>query len=217
MTLQKKDFLEIEFTGKIKETGEVFDSNIKQELDKINSKQPVKPFVFALGEDMFLKGIDDFLIGKEIGKHTIELEAKKAFGPRDPSMIKLMPMILFRKHNLNPVQGVTLNFDGKMGKILSVSGGRVRVDFNNSLAGRDVVYEVDIKRKIEDLNEKAKSLIEFFTRQDLPFEIKEKKLIIKTEEQIKKFLELFKDKFKEILDLDLDLQESEKKDTKESQ
>ena len=35
MALQKKDFIEIEFTGKVKD-GEVFDSNIKEDLKKLN-------------------------------------------------------------------------------------------------------------------------------------------------------------------------------------
>ena len=35
MALKKKDFIEIEFTGKIK-GGEVFDSNIKKDLEKLN-------------------------------------------------------------------------------------------------------------------------------------------------------------------------------------
>ena len=37
MVLKEKDFIELEFTGKTTD-GEIFDSNIKSELDKINSK-----------------------------------------------------------------------------------------------------------------------------------------------------------------------------------
>ena len=81
MTLQKKDFIEIEFTGETND-GEVFDSNIKADLEKIGSKVEAKPFIYALGEDMFLQGIDDYLIGKETGKHKIELSPGKAFGKR---------------------------------------------------------------------------------------------------------------------------------------
>ena len=45
MTLQKNDFLEIEFTGKIKD-GEIFDSNIKKDIEKAELKTPIKPFIF---------------------------------------------------------------------------------------------------------------------------------------------------------------------------
>ena len=67
MPLQKKDFIEIEFTGKTKE-GEVFDSNMESDLKKAKLDLNFKPFVFSLGEGMFLKGVDDFLVGKDIGE-----------------------------------------------------------------------------------------------------------------------------------------------------
>jgi len=217
MKLQKKDFIEIEFVGKIKDTGEAFDSNLKEVLQKINPhdknlEQKSQPFIFSLGEGMFLQGIDEFLVGKDLGKHTIDLNPEKAFGLRNPKNIQLMPSSLFRKHNLNPIPGAIFNFDGRPAKILSVSGGRVRVDFNNPLAGKPVVYDVNVKRKIDDLNEKTKSLINFFVRQNIPFEIKEKELILDSTNQLAKFLELFKDKFKEILNLDLTIKEEPKKD-----
>ena len=41
---------------------------------------------------MFLKAIDEFIVGKEIGKsYHLDLEAKDAFGERDTKLIKLMP------------------------------------------------------------------------------------------------------------------------------
>ena len=65
MKLKKGDFIEIEYTGKVKD-GEVFDSNIKEDLNEMhkdhNHEVEPKPFIFSLGEGMFLKGIDDFLI-----------------------------------------------------------------------------------------------------------------------------------------------------------
>ena len=64
MAFQKKDFIEIEFTGKVKD-GEVFDSNIKENLEKLHEghdhEVKTNPLIFCLGEGMFLKGIDDFL------------------------------------------------------------------------------------------------------------------------------------------------------------
>ena len=146
MPLQKKDFIEIEFTGKVKD-GEIFDSNIKQDLEKLDSKATPKPLVFCLGEGMFLKGVDDFLIGKEIGKYKIELTPESAFGNRDSSLVKMIPLKVFKQHNVNPVPGTVFNFDNRMAKILTVSGGRVMVDFNNPVAGKEVVYNIKIKKK----------------------------------------------------------------------
>ncbi|MDK2854686.1 MAG: hypothetical protein PWQ92_1580 [Thermococcaceae archaeon] len=46
------------------------------------------------------------------------------------------------------------------GRIISVSSGRVRVDFNHPYAGKTVIYEVEILEKIDDPIEKVKALIE---------------------------------------------------------
>tara|TARA_Y100000310_G_scaffold77666_1_gene74274 strand:- start:3224 stop:3940 length:717 start_codon:yes stop_codon:yes gene_type:complete len=204
MTLKKKDFIEIEFTGKVKD-GEIFDSNIKKDLENANLDFEPKPFIFCLGEGMFLKGVEDFLIGKEIGEHNIELSPEKAFGNREPKLIQVISMKVFREQKMNPIQGAMFNFDGRLAKILSVSGGRVIADFNNPIAGKIVNYKIKVLRKVDDINEKTKALIQFLFKKDFDFEIKEKKLIIKVEKEIVKFVEFFKDKFKDILGLDLEV------------
>jgi len=218
MPLKEKDFIEIEFTGKIKD-GEVFDSNIKKDLMKLNPNAKTEPFVFSIGQSMFLKGIDDFLIGKNIGKHVIELTPDKAFGKRDPKLIQMMPVKVFHEQKINPVPGYAFNFDGRIGKVLTSSGGRVIVDFNNPLAGKEIVYNINILRKIEDINEKIKSINEFLFRQDLKFEIKDKKLILEVEKSMVRVVEMFKDKYKEILELDLEAKGIDKKEegTKEKE
>ena len=208
MVLQKKDFIEVEFTGKIKD-GEIFDSNIKKNLENLNPNANPKPLVFCLGEGMFLKGVDDFLIGKEVGKYTIELFPEKAFGPRIKELVQMVPIKIFQGQRLNPVPGAVFNFDGRIAKVLSVSGGRVMVDFNNPLAGKVVIYEIDVLRKIEDKNEKVKSFIDFLFRREMKFSIEDKKIVIEVEKNLAKLVEMFKDKFKDVLDLDLEIKELE--------
>ncbi len=212
--LKEKDFLEIEFTAKVKD-GEIFDSNIKEDLKKSNLNLEPKPFIFALGEGMFLKGIEDFLIGKDIGEYEIELPSEKAFGNRDPKLIQLMPMKVFREQNINPVPGFMFNFDGRIAKILSASGGRIRVDFNNPIAGRDVIYKLKVLRKVDDLNEKTKAFISFLFKKDFDFEIKDKKLTIFADKQFVQFMEIFKEKFKELLGLEMEAKEIIKDDKKD--
>lgn len=211
--LKKKDFIEIKFTAKIKE-GEVFDSNIEEDLKKSNLEMNAKPFIFSLGEGMFLKGVEDKLIGKEIGKYDIDLTPENAFGKRDPKLIQLVPMRVFREQNIRPIPGYMFNFDGRVAKILSASGGRVRVDFNNPIAGKNVTYHVEVVRKVEDSEEKAKALIKFLFKRDFPLEVKDKKLIIEADEQFAKFLEMFKDKFKDVLGLDLEVKGNKKEEKK---
>lgn len=210
MDLKKKDFIEIEFTGKIKD-GEIFDSNIKKDIKAAKLNIEPKPFIFCLGEGMFVKGVDDFLIGKELGKYTIELSPEKAFGNRESKLVQMIPMKVFHQHKINPVPGAMFNFDNKMAKILTVSGGRVMVDFNNPLSGKDIIYDIKVLRKIEDTNEKIKAFNEFLFRKDFKFKIEDKKLTIEVEKPMVKFVEMFKDKFKEIFDLELEVKEIEDK------
>jgi len=208
MVLKKKDFVEIEFTGREK-GGDIFDSNIKEDLEKANMNVKAKPFVFSLGENMFLQALDEHLIGKDLGKYEVELEPEKAFGKRDPKLITMIPMKIFKEQKVNPVPGIMFNFDGKIAKILTVSGGRVIADFNNSLAGKTVEYKIKVLRKVDNQNEKIKALNEFFFKKDFKFEIKEKKLILEVEKSMVQFFELFKDKYKEILGLEPEIKEIE--------
>lgn len=220
MELQKKDFIEIEFTGRVKD-GEVFDSNVKEDLEKLheghNHEIEAKPIIFCLGEGMFLKAIDDFLIGKEPGKYHIELSPERAFGVRLAQLVQMLPSKLFKSQQLNPYPGAVFNFDGRMAKVLAVSGGRVTVDFNHPLAGKHVIYDINVLRKIEDLNEKIKSLLVFLFRREFDFSIKENRIIIRVGKEMAKFVELFKEKFKEILGMELEIEEIEENIEKKSQ
>ena len=52
-----------------------------------------------------------------------------------------------------------VEFNGKMASIRSIGAGRVLLDFNPPLAGKTLVYEVTIKKKLESLEEKIGALI----------------------------------------------------------
>jgi len=222
MDLKEKDFIEIEFTGRVR-NGEVFDSNVKEELEKMhgghNHEINAEPFIFCLGQNMFLKSIDEFLIGKpdKEAEYNIDLEPENAFGKRNTQLVQKIPLKVFHEKNVRPVPGTVLNFDGRAGKILTVSGGRVMVDFNHSLAGKPISYAIKILRKVTDQKEKIDAVNKFFFGKKLDFEVKDKNLTIKVEKQFVPLGNLFKDKYKEILDLDLEAKESETESEKKSQ
>jgi len=222
MVLQEKDFIEIKFTGRVK-NGEVFDSNIKEDLETLHKghdhEVDPKPFIFSLGQGMFLKSLDEFLIGKPEDKkeYNLSLAPEKAFGLRDSKLIQRMPSRVFKEHKMNPFPGATFDFDGRAAKVLTVSGGRVMVDFNHNLAGKDIEYKIKFVRKIVDEKEKVESLNDFFFRKSLDFEIKEKKLIFNLgaeEGQMKNLLELLKDKYKDMVDLEVEVKEEKKEEKK---
>src|SRR3989344_928017 len=214
--IHKGDFIEIEFTAKLKD-GDVFDSNIEGELKKINPNAKAKPLVFSIGNHMFIEGVDEFLLDKDLGNYEIEISPEKAFGKRNPQLVKVVPLKHFTENKLNPYPGMAFNFDNQIAKVLSVSGGRVITDFNNPLAGKEVSYKINVKRKVIDINEKVKALIDFLFRQDFSFTIneKDKKVILNlTEKQksLKQFIEIFNDKFKEILEYELTIEETADKE-----
>lgn len=217
-TIKKGDFIEIEFAARIKDGG-VFDTNIKAEAEKAELPiKEVKPFILSVGNNMILKGLDEDLEGKEVGKkYTVEIRPDKAFGKRNPQLVKMIPLKAFTEQEIVPQRGMQLSLDGNVVKIMSVSGGRVLVDFNNPLAGREVVYDFKINRKVTDEKEKINSLQEFFFRKNFEFTInKEKKEISFTVPKgFDNFIKLFEKQFQDILGMKVSATvESEKKGDK---
>jgi len=215
--LNKKDFIEIDFTGRLTESGDIFDSTIESDLKKSNLNLSAKPYVLSIGSEMIVRGVDEFLEGKEIGKeYEITLEPEKAFGKRNPKLVQMIPTKIFIQQRLNPVPGAMFNMDGRLARIISVSGGRTMTDFNNPLAGKNVTYKIKINKKVDARIDQVKSVLDFFLKRDFPFEVKEKekKLIITADKQIGEFLKIFSDKFREILDLDLEVEFNEVKSKK---
>ncbi|MBT4135810.1 peptidylprolyl isomerase [archaeon] len=215
MTIQKNDFIEIDFTGK--SNNEIFDTTRKEDAKEMGLDADVKPSIVSIGNQMLLKGLDEELEGKEIGKsYTIALTPDRAFGKRNPKLIRLIPLRVFREKNINPYPGMVVQLDNNMARILSASGGRITVDFNNQLAGKDVEYEIKVNRKVTDNKEKVNALLDFFLQQRFEYEIKDKKVIFK-EPKIKPFLDLFQQKFKDMTGLDFEVEGETKEESKKEE
>lgn len=164
MTIKNGDFIKLEFTGKVAETGEVFDTTdkeIAEDADIFNEKKEYGPIPIVVGGEHLLAALDKAVIGLDVGdKKTIEIESKDAYGDRDSSLIELIPMKEFKKQDMTPYPGMLITADGQTGKVLTVNGGRVKVDFNHELAGKDVIYNIEIVEIIDDDVEKIKSMIQ---------------------------------------------------------
>lgn len=213
--IAKNDFVEIEYTGRV-QNGEVFDTNIKDDAKKLNLKLDPKPLVICIGQGMILPIIDEFLIGKGVGEYSLDIKAEKAFGFRKRELVRTLPLNVFKSSDRYPQPGMVFSFDNMLGRVASVSGGRVIVDFNNPIAGKDVSYKLIVKKLIESQEEKVKALMNSFWGKDIPFKIESGKIVIETEKNFTKFFEMFKDKFKEILHLEMDIKEkTEKKEDKQ--
>ncbi len=160
--IKKGDFIELDFTGIIKDEGTVFDTTKKEVAEKehLHSHKEFKPIIICVGEGHVIPGLDKQLEGLEIGKHTIEVPAEEAFGKKSAKLLQLIPKKIFEKNGLKPVPGLEVNVDNQLGIIRSVSGGRVIVDFNHPLAGKDLIYEIEIKRKVESQEEQVHALLD---------------------------------------------------------
>lgn len=217
MAIKKNDFIEIEFTGKLKDSEEIFDTNIKSDAEKsdLNIKD-IKPFKMAVGHKMLPSGFDEDLVGKKPGKeYSVELTPEKAFGKRNPQMVRMIPTKHFIEQQINPVRGMQLSLDGQLVKILSSDRGRTLVDFNNPLAGRAVVYNYKINKEITDENEKVDALQDFLFRQKFNYTIKDKTITFEASKEFEPFVKMIGPKFEEILGLKVETKVVEEKPAKE--
>jgi FKBP-type peptidyl-prolyl cis-trans isomerase SlyD len=176
--MQDGDFVEIDYTGRIKDTGEIFDltdENLAKSEDIFNEKFKYGPVKLVIGEGFVLKGLEEALREMKVGEEkTVALTPEKAFGQRKADLIKIVPEAELRKQKVNPIPGMILDMGEYKARIQSVNSGRVRLDFNNPLAGRDIEYQVKINKKVEDKEEKAKAIIEFFCRDAATLKLTEK-------------------------------------------
>ena len=163
MPLQTGDFIIIDYVGKVKETGEVFDTTIEEVAKKerlYKEGEIYEPKLIVLGEGWVLKALEDELLKLEVGKEaTVEIPPEKAFGPRDPGKVKLVPLRRLTSKGITPQIGMRIEYDGKMATVRTVGAGRVQLDFNPPLAGKTLVYEVTVQKKLETKTEKINALI----------------------------------------------------------
>lgn len=160
--IKKHDFIEIEYTGRLKENNVVFDTTDERvaKENNLHSRSEYGPVIVCVGEQQLLKGIDSNLEGKDLEKeYDIELGPEDAFGNKNAKLIQLIPTGKFKQQDIQPMPGMQLNIDGMVGTIKTVSGGRTLVDFNHPLAGKGLVYKIKINRKITDDKEKLQGYL----------------------------------------------------------
>jgi len=147
--IKNGDFVELDFIGKIKETNKVFDTTLKDVAEKHNILQPnatYESIQVVVGEGHMLPGLDKAIVGKEIKGFIAELKPEDAFGKKSAKLLKIVPMKDFKKENIKPFVGLEVNVDGVPGIIRNAGGGRTIVDFNHPLAGKELFYEVVVKK-----------------------------------------------------------------------
>ncbi|MEM2995709.1 MAG: FKBP-type peptidyl-prolyl cis-trans isomerase [Candidatus Bathyarchaeia archaeon] len=163
MALQNGDFILVDYIAKVKETGEVFDTTIEEIAKKehlYKEGEIYKPKLIVIGEGWVLKALDESLTTLEVGKPSlIEIPPEKAFGSRDSEKVKRVPLRYLTDKGITPSLGMRVEYNGKMAIVRAIGAGRVLLDFNPPLAGKTLVYEVTVQKKLETTDEKISALI----------------------------------------------------------
>jgi len=183
--IKKGDFVELDYSGYVKEGNILFETTLEKtarDNGAFNSKAKYQPIVICIGEHQLLPALDNFLEGKETGKQLkTELKTEEAFGKKSAKLIKIIPTKVFKKDNIEPQKGLQVNIDGQYGMIISAGGGRVVVDFNSALAGKEVYYELKPNRIVTDSKEKIEnylSLMMNIGKEQMKIEVKDSKATI---------------------------------------
>lgn len=107
------------------------------------------PVTFQMGDGTLMPTLEMVIYGLHAGdeheRHLCELEA---FGPRDEKLISRIALSDFPA-DIQPEPDAVINFatdDGAEapGVILAIDNDSVLVDFNHPLAGKDVIFRVNI-------------------------------------------------------------------------
>jgi len=163
MPFEKSDLVLIDYVAKVKETGEVFDTTIEDvaKKEKLYKEGEIyEPKLVAVGEGWMLKALDESLINLEPNKTTpVEIPPEKAFGSRDPEKVRLVPLRRLIAKGITPQLGMRVEVEGKLAVVRTMGAGRVQLDFNPPLAGKTLVYEVTVQKKLETKEEKINALI----------------------------------------------------------
>ena len=180
MSLQKGDFIKVNYTGKFKD-GNIFDTTIEsisKENNIYNENGVYGGDIVIIGAKNTIDGLDEDFIGKDVGYETeIELTPEKAFGLPDPKLITSISISKIKNGNIKV--GSIVEQNGKQGIITRIIGRRATIDFNNPLTGKNVIYTYKIEEKIDDLKYKINGLFKLYTGiKDTKIEINENTAII---------------------------------------
>ncbi len=170
MAVNEGSFIKLRFTGLSE--GVVFDTTEEErakEAGTVNPQKDYKPIVVCLGGMHIIPGLDEALIGKEVGeKGTVEIPPEKAYGPWDDAQIRSAPTKNFAE---KPFVGMRVSSDGQEGVVASIVGKRVVVDFNHALAGKTLTYEYEIEALVEEPKEQVAGLIDLYTGKTMEVEL----------------------------------------------
>lgn len=137
MQAKKGDAVSVHYTGRL-EDGSVFDSSVSR-----------SPLSFTLGDGNMIKGFDAAVYGMVIGdKKTVTIPAVEAYGERRQDMMIDIPLDQVPEH-IQPEIGLQLTLQGQGGQplpvtVVEVTEEKIVLDANHELAGRDLIFDIEL-------------------------------------------------------------------------
>ncbi|MEM4360883.1 MAG: peptidylprolyl isomerase [Candidatus Anstonellaceae archaeon] len=164
--IEKGDVLILDLTGKIAADGTVFETtneNIAKQAGIWSAEFSYKPKVVIAKSGMMLAGLEEEIEKMEVGEEKeFKIGYDKAFGPRDQNLLRVISLKEFKKVNVEPIEGMVVSLDGILAVVKSVNSGRVILDFNHPMAGKDLIYKIKLIDVIKDPERKCQVLAKEF-------------------------------------------------------
>ena len=193
MTFDKSSLILVDYTAKVKDTEEVFDTTIEEEAKKHSiheSNVKYQPKLVSVGEVSYpvVKGLDEALSKTSVGdKLTVEVTPDKGFGERDSGKVRMIPIRKLGEDAEKVSVGDTIEVDNKRGIVRFIGSGRVQIDYNHKYAGKTILYDVDVKKSLESANEKIEGILQNrlpVENSKISFDLKENEANITIPEEI---------------------------------
>lgn len=177
MTFSKGSLILIDYTAKVKDTNEVFETTIEDEAKKHSihdANIKYQPKLVSVGESWVLKGLDEALPNTKAGdKLTVEVTPDKGFGERDSGKVRMIPLRKLGEDAEKVSVGDTIDIDNKRAIVRFIGSGRVQVDYNHRYAGKTILYDVNILKSLDSDEDKIQGIL----KRHIPVE--DSKLIFK--------------------------------------
>ena len=163
MTFSKGSLILVDYTAKVKDSNEIFETTIEEEAKKHSIHDPnikYQPKLVSIGESWVIKGLDDGLANTKAGDTpTIEVTPEKGFGERDKGKVRMIPLRKLGEDADKVSVGDTIEIDQKKGIVRFIGSGRVQVDFNHRFAGKTILYNVKVVKSLETDDEKITGIL----------------------------------------------------------
>ena len=193
MTFDKGSLILVDYTAKVKDSEEVFDTTLEEDAKKYSiHEQNVKyqPKLVSIGEVSYpvLKGLDEALAKTAVGdKLTVEVTPDKGFGERDSGKVRMIPIRKLGEDAEKVSVGDTIEVDNKRGIIRFIGSGRVQIDYNHRYAGKTILFDVNVLKSLDSPNDKVDGILKNrlpVEDSKISFDLKDKEVSITIPEEI---------------------------------